>query len=108
MNYRKPPLVSALILIVAFLALFFSSALAKMNVYLSFSICLFISMTCLILGIYSLIKRLSEPISVFIVAASLIILLFTIFAYLLPEPGSPPLIKLFFAASQNSVIVLMH
>lgn len=97
MNYRKPSLVAALILIFIFLALYFSSSLPKMNVYLSFSLCLFISIACLILGVYSLVKRQSKPVSVFIVAASLVILLFTIFAYLLPEPGYPPLIKLFSA-----------
>ncbi|MMZ61891.1 hypothetical protein D1872_240640 [compost metagenome] len=94
MNYKKPTFVIALFLIITFLFLFFSAILTKMNVYLSFSICLLIGVICLFLGVYSLAKRQSTPISIFIVSMSIIILLFTLFAYLLPEAGYPPLIEL--------------
>jgi len=94
MKYKKPTFVIAFILIITFLVLFFGSILPQMNVYLSFSVCLLIGITCLFLGFYSLVKRLSINISIFIISASIIILLFTIFAYLLPEPGYPPLINL--------------
>jgi len=94
MKYKKPTFIVAFILIITFLFLYFSAILPQMNVYLSFSICLLIGVICLILGVYSLAKRQSTPISIFIIAISIIILLFTLFAYLLPEAGYPPLIEL--------------
>lgn len=85
---------SALTLIALFSILFFSSTLTKLDTLYSFFICLLISFISFGLGVYSLVKKISNKISILIIVLSVLIFLFSIFAYLLPEAGYPALIKM--------------
>ena len=63
------------------------------HVYFTFWISVIISITSLILSIRNIINRGDFKILLFII--SVVQILFTVFIYLLPEVGIPPLIKLF-------------
>lgn len=77
---------------VLFLILFFGAILSSINNILGVSICLIISLISLFFAIKSLKEQYQPVISMFVILSSVMILLFTIFAYLIPEGGMPPLI----------------
>ena len=90
----KNPNHIATFLLLLFIILFFTPFYTNMNVYLAFGITLSVSLISLCIGIYSLFKLNSKSYSMTISVISFLLLLFTIFVYLLPEAGTPPLIRL--------------
>ncbi|EGL81389.1 hypothetical protein CathTA2_0082 [Caldalkalibacillus thermarum TA2.A1] len=75
--------------------LLFFSPFNKMSDYLTFGLSIFFTLSVFLIGLYLIIKKKAVPFSVLIIGVSFAMLFFTIFIYLLPEAGDPPLIKLF-------------
>lgn len=74
---------------VFFFILFFGAILPKLNNVLGAMLCLVIGLFSLLIGIQSMKKIKSFP-SVIVTMISVLILVFTIFAYFMGEGGYPP------------------
>lgn len=79
----------ATLLILLFVILFFTPLYSTMPIWLAFGITLSVSLISLCIGIYSFFKLKTKGYSVAIIFISFLILLFTLFAFLLPEAGYP-------------------
>ncbi|HJF31593.1 MAG TPA: hypothetical protein K8V56_07420 [Sporosarcina psychrophila] len=82
-----------------YIILFLSTGLdriAMYNPWFAFLLCVFLSVGGLILSVLSIIGKRTRIAPYFTVLFSFILILFTIFAFLLPEAGIPPAIPLFF------------
>ncbi|MDR4927779.1 alpha/beta hydrolase [Peribacillus simplex] len=77
---------------VVFFILFFGTLLPKINNMVATFVCLFIGLSSLIAGIYSVKSQQNLILSIAVIIIALLILGFTIFAYFLGEAGYPPLI----------------
>ncbi|MFB7642731.1 hypothetical protein [Peribacillus butanolivorans] len=77
---------------VVFFILFFGTLLPKINNMVGAFVCLFIGLSSLIAGIYSVKSQQNLILSSVVIIIALLILGFTIFAYFLGEAGYPPLI----------------
>ncbi|MFB5284482.1 hypothetical protein [Peribacillus sp. Hz7] len=76
---------------VLFFILFFGAILPKINNVLGAIICLFVGLLSLFIGIRSF-KQQKSILPIVVIIISVLILIFTIFAYFLGEAGYPPLI----------------
>lgn len=75
-----------------FFILFFGTLLPKINNTVGAFVCLFIGLSSLIAGIYSVKSQQNLILSSVVIIIALLILGFTIFSYFLGEAGYPPLI----------------
>ncbi|AGY80844.1 alpha/beta hydrolase [Carnobacterium inhibens subsp. gilichinskyi] len=88
----------SIIFVSTYIVLFSSNSLTIIgayNIWFAFSICVFLSAGGLILSILSIIAKRKHIALYFVVLFSFLLILFTIFLYLLPEAGIPPAIPLF-------------
>ena len=85
--------------ILVYLLLFMTTLLDKIstyNVWFGFLLCAILSVGSLVLSFLSIIGNKRKLLSYFPAAFSFLLILFTIFIYLLPEAEIPPAIPLFF------------
>lgn len=85
--------------VLVYLILFLSTGLDKMLGYspwITFALCVLLSFGGFILSVLSIIGKPTHFIPYFSAFLELLLILFTVFVFLLPEAGIPPLIPLFF------------
>gem|GEM_PF-2764870 len=90
---------SSVILIALFILIFLSGGLDKISsytVWAGFLLCLFMSVGSLILSLLSIVGNWIRITPYMTALFSVFLILFTIFIYLLPEAGIPPMIPLIF------------
>ncbi|MER2110601.1 MAG: hypothetical protein ABS889_06635 [Desemzia incerta] len=87
---------SAWICILLYMVLFWSSGLVIMSPWPGFLFCVVLSIGSFILSIISIIKETRRGLSFLTALFAILLILFTIFIYLLPEAGIPPEIPLFY------------
>lgn len=75
-----------------FVILFFGTLLPKMNNVMGAVTCLIIGLLSLVNGICSIKSKQNSILSIVVILVAVLILAFTIFAYFLGEAGYPPLI----------------
>ena len=88
-----------IVFVSVYIILFLSTGLSKIAMYNSwfaFLLCVFLSVGGFILSVLSIIGKRTRIAPYFTVLFSLLLILFTIFVFLLPEAGIPPAIPLFF------------
>lgn len=89
----------SIIFVLTYVALFLSNGLTKIgvyNVWTEFLLCVFLSVGGFVLSILSIVRKRKHLIPYFVALFSFLLILFTVFAYLLPEAGIPPVIPMFF------------
>ncbi|MER2226992.1 MAG: hypothetical protein ABS916_08075 [Carnobacterium sp.] len=89
----------SIIFISIYIILFLSTGLDKIwtyNIWFEFSLSVFLSVGGFILSILSIIGKGKQVPAYFLVVFSFLLILFTVFIYLLPEAGIPPYIPLFY------------
>ena len=82
-----------------YIILFLSTGLDKIgtyNIWFAFSLSVFLSVGGFILSILSVIGKRKQIVAYVLLLFSLLLILFTVFIYLLPEAGIPPYIPLFY------------
>lgn len=82
-----------------YIILFLSTGLDKIgtyNIWFAFSLSVFLSVGGFILSILSIIGKGKQVVAYVLLLFSLLLILFTVFIYLLPEAGIPPGIPLFY------------
>ncbi|WP_157779226.1 hypothetical protein [Loigolactobacillus coryniformis] len=82
-----------------YIILFLSTGLDKIgtyNIWFAFSLSVFLSVGGFILSILSIIGKRKQIVAYVLLLFSLLLILFTVFIYLLPEAGIPPYIPLFY------------
>ncbi|WP_028402398.1 hypothetical protein [Ectobacillus panaciterrae] len=84
----------ALTLELFFFSIFFTSQLAKMPVIAGFILCLIISVLSLFISLYALVKHSPKFVAALSFIIAMVILFFTVWAYLIPEAGIPAPIQL--------------
>lgn len=75
-----------------FLILYFSAILSKMNNAIGAILCLFLSSTSLMVGVFILKYHTNKLSSLPIIFTGIFMLMFTLITYFLSEAGYPPLI----------------
>ncbi|MFJ7831816.1 hypothetical protein ACIQXU_16520 [Peribacillus sp. NPDC097284] len=75
--------------IIAFLGLYFSSYTALGNPYIAFTLCLILTLIPIVWSLILLKKDNSSGAIIFLTISG-ILLLFTLFMFLIPEAGNPP------------------
>ncbi|MBM6615422.1 hypothetical protein JTF06_11025 [Desemzia sp. RIT804] len=89
--------------VLIYLVLFLSTGLDKMLAYSSpwvvFVVCVLLSFGGFVLSVLSIFGEASHFIPYFSAFLAFLLILFTVFVFLLPEAGIPPLIPLFFESS---------
>ncbi|MHA6259440.1 hypothetical protein ACXYMX_05930 [Sporosarcina sp. CAU 1771] len=91
--------VIGIVFVSVYIVLFLSTGLdrvANYNQWYAFLLCVFLSVGGFILSILSIIGERIRVVPYFTVLFSTLLILFTIFVFLLPEAGIPPAIPLFF------------
>ena len=95
--------VISIVFVLIYIILFLSTGLAKVETYnpwFAFLLCALLSVGGFILSvssiILSIIGKRTHIVPYFTVFFSFLLILFTIFVFLLPEAGIPPVIPLFF------------
>ena len=66
------------------------------NIWFEFSLAVFLSVGGFILSILSIFGKGKQVVAYVLLLFSLLLILFTVFIYLLPEAGIPPYIPLFY------------
>jgi len=82
-----------------YIILFLSTGLNKIAMYnpwFGFLLCVFLSVGGFILSLLSIIGKRTRIAPYFTLLLSFLLMLFTIFVFLLPEAGIPPAIPLFY------------
>ena len=82
-----------------YIILFLSTGLDKIgtyNIWFEFSLAVFLSVGGFILSILSIFGKGKQVVAYVLLLFSLLLILFTVFIYLLPEAGIPPYIPLFY------------
>lgn len=88
-----------IVFVSVYIILFLSNGLSKIvtyNPWFAFLLCIFLSVGGFILSVLSIIGNRTRIAPYFTVLFSFLLILFTIYVFLLPEAGIPPTIPLFF------------
>ena len=89
----------SIIFISIYIILLLSAGLDKIgtyNIWFEFSLAVFLSVGGFILSILSIFGKGKQVVAYVLLLFSLLLILFTVFIYLLPEAGIPPYIPLFY------------